>query len=79
MRASINTQLVRIELVISVDRDHRSKMDRIESPPATHPVTEVGQAALTVIEEKRNNATIAIVVYVNSDIKETNPFFSSAG
>ncbi len=79
MRASIKTQLVRIELVILVDWEHRAGMDCIESPPATHPVTEVGHAALTVIVEKRKNATIAIVVYVNSDIKETNPFFSSAG
>ncbi len=46
VRASINTQLVRVGLVISVDLEHGTGMDHMKSAPATHPVTQVSCAGL---------------------------------
>ncbi len=40
--ASIHTQLVGIELMISVDPEHEPRMDHIASASATHPMTQVG-------------------------------------
>ncbi len=42
VRAPINTRLVRVGLVISVDREHGTWMDHIAYAPATHSVTQVG-------------------------------------
>jgi hypothetical protein len=76
VRVSINTQLVRIELVISVAREHGTKL----TAPATHPVTQVDHTAVNVIVWKRMNTDVTIFcMYVYSDLKETNPFFFSTG
>ncbi len=40
--ASINTQLVRNGLVISVDYEHETTIDHIASASATHLMTQVG-------------------------------------
>ncbi len=40
--ASINTQLVGIGQMISVDPEHETRMDHIASASATHPMTRVG-------------------------------------
>jgi hypothetical protein len=71
---SINTQLVRIELVISVDQEHGTRMDNMASTPATYPVIQVGHTTMTVIVEKKKNTAITIIVYVHNDLKETNTF-----
>jgi hypothetical protein len=53
VKASINTQLVRIELGISVDWKHGTRMDYIASAPAKYPVTQVGYTAMILISNKR--------------------------
>ncbi len=40
MRAFIITQLVRIELVVSVDQEHETRVDHIASAPATPFMTQ---------------------------------------
>ncbi len=55
------------------------RMDHIASVPAAHPVTQVSHTAMNVIIKKRVNTVTTIVMYVKSDVKESNPFFSSAG
>jgi hypothetical protein len=50
--APINTWLVRIELMISVDREHVTRTDQIMSAPTTHPVTQAGHTAMSVVIEK---------------------------
>jgi hypothetical protein len=75
----INTKLVRIELVTSVDRQHGTRINHIEPKPITHSVTQVGHTARPVIVEKIMNITGTVVVCVNNDTKGTLPIFSSAG
>jgi hypothetical protein len=41
-------------------------MDHIAPALATHPVTQLGHTAITVIVEKRMNTAVTIIVYVNS-------------
>jgi hypothetical protein len=41
VKASINIQLLRIGLLISVDREHGARMDLIPPAPTTYPVTDV--------------------------------------
>jgi hypothetical protein len=79
VKASINTQLVRIELGISVDRKHGIGMDYIASAPATHPVTQAGCTAMTVIANKRINTAITVIMCVNNYKNKTNLIFTSAG
>jgi hypothetical protein len=61
VKASINTQLVRIELVISEDREHGTGMDHIASAPVTHPMTRVGYSAMTIITDRTNTTVIVIM------------------
>ncbi len=51
-KTSINTQLVRIQLIISVDWEHEIELDQMASATATLPVTEVGHTAMTDTVEK---------------------------
>ncbi len=53
MKASINTQLERNGLIISVDCEHKTRMDHIVSASATHPVTQVGYVACTNNVERK--------------------------
>jgi hypothetical protein len=41
-------------------------MDHIVSAPATPPLTQVGHTALTVVEDKRMNIIVIVIVYVNN-------------
>ncbi len=66
MRMSIITQLMRIELVVSVVQEHESRMDHIASAPATPSMIQVG---VTLIEDKRQNASIIFIVCTENDIK----------
>jgi hypothetical protein len=56
-----------------------SEFTTFASAPATHPMTQIGRTAMNVIIKKRVDTDITIIMYVKSDVKETNPFFSSAG
>ncbi len=79
MKASINTQLVRIELVISEDREHGTGIEGDVSAPATHPMTRVGYSPMPNMTDKRTNTAVIVIMNVNNDVKETNPIFSPAG
>ncbi len=48
VKASINIQLVRIELVISVNNE-QTGMDHIASAPTTHSVTQVGHTVKSAV------------------------------
>jgi hypothetical protein len=72
---SINIRLVRIGQVISIDREHGSRINHIKSAPTTHSMTQVGHTAMFVVVEK-DYITITVSVYVNKDTKQPN--FSSA-
>ncbi len=61
VKTLINTWLVRTELGISVDWEHGTGMDHIVAAPATHPATQVGHTAISVIVERRINITVTVV------------------
>jgi hypothetical protein len=77
VKATIKTQLVRIELMISGDRKHWTGMDNVPAQ-ATHSVTQEDHTALSVIVEKIMNFTVRVVVCVNNYTKGTDPIFPSA-
>jgi hypothetical protein len=52
VKASINIQLVRIGLVISVDREHGTRMDLIPLAPTTYPVTDVRHNTVLAMYKK---------------------------
>ncbi len=60
MRASINTQLVRVGLVISADLEHGTGMNHMTSEPATHPVTQVSYTA--VVPDRRHRILPDVVL-----------------
>jgi hypothetical protein len=62
LKAFVNIQLVRIELVISVDQEHGTRIDHIVAAPPTHPVTQAGHTAMPAIVEKRINITVNVIV-----------------
>ncbi len=53
MIRSIKAWVAWDELVISADGEHRTGMDHMVSSPATHPVTQVGYTAVTVVVDKK--------------------------
>jgi hypothetical protein len=48
MRGSINIWLVRVGIVVSVDREHGTGVDHITSALATHSVTQVDYVAVLI-------------------------------
>jgi hypothetical protein len=60
--ASINTQLVRNGLVISVDWEHGTRMEYIAPASATHPMTQVGYLAIQYMYLQLN--TDLITTYI---------------
>jgi hypothetical protein len=66
-------QLVRIELLISVDQEFWSRMDHIASAPAAHHVTQVGFTTITVNVDKRNNGPVIIIVCVDNETCSSFP------
>jgi hypothetical protein len=69
VRVSINTQLLKIELVISVDQKHGTKIATLSGATATHPVTQVGCTSMTFIVDRRKNVAPIIIVCVEHDMK----------
>jgi hypothetical protein len=59
VKASMNIQLVRIQLVTG---NIGSKMNYIAFAPTTHPVTQIGHIAMSVIIEKGMNITVSVIV-----------------
>jgi hypothetical protein len=52
VKASINIQLLRIGLLISVDREHGTRMDLIPPAPTTYPVTDVRHDTVLAMYKK---------------------------
>jgi hypothetical protein len=71
VKASINIQVVRIRLVISVDWEHETRMDHIAPAPT---ITQVGYNTVLFMY-KKNECCQSINVYVNNNAKEINPIF----
>jgi hypothetical protein len=61
VRVSINTWLVKVGLVISLNHEHGTGMDCIASEPATHPMTQVGYTTVSVVVDKRKNTTVLVI------------------
>ncbi len=74
MKASINIQLVRIGLVMSVDWEHGTGMDNIAPAPTTYPSTQVSYYTM-LATYKKNECHQSINVCVNNDAKEIYPIF----
>ncbi len=62
MRVSINILLVRVGLVISVDREHGTELNHIASVTATHPVTQVGYIVAYKCRLIKNSDMLVICV-----------------
>jgi hypothetical protein len=75
VKASINIQMVRIRLVISVDWEQGTGMDHIAPAPTAYPVTQEGyNTVLCFLCINRMNATSPLLC-VNNNAKEINPVF----
>jgi hypothetical protein len=53
VKVSVNIQLVRIGLVILVDREHGIGMDHIVSAPTKYPMTQVGCTTVLAMYKKK--------------------------
>jgi hypothetical protein len=61
VKVSLNIQLMRIELMISEDWEHGTKMDHIMSAPTTQPVNQVGNTAISC-RIKIIKSTVTVIV-----------------
>ncbi len=78
MRESINIWLVRVGLVISVDRGHGTRMGHITSTPATHPLSQAGYISVPVNAEFKKMFLYLLFMCVDDDVKiNFAPFFSA--
>jgi hypothetical protein len=74
---SVNIQLVRIRLVILVDREHGIGMDHIVSAPIQDPMTQVGCTTVLAMYKKKK-CHQSIKLYVKMKQMKLFPLFSSA-
>jgi hypothetical protein len=71
---SINIQLVRIGLVISVGWEHGTKVDNIAPEPTPYHMSQVGYNTMLAMYEK-NECCLSNNEFVNNDTKDNNPVF----
>ncbi len=74
MKVSVNIQLVRIGLVILVDREHGIGMDHIVSAPTQDPMTQVICTTVLAMYKKKK-CHHSIKLYVKNEANETIPTF----
>ncbi len=80
MKVSLNTQLAGIGLMILVNCEHETIMDRITSASASHAMTQVGYIAIcTPITLQRKVDYYCYVSICMSVRKKLTSFFPSEG
>jgi hypothetical protein len=75
LKASANTERVRIGLARLVDCEHGSRMDLFALAPTTYLVRQVGYNIMPVMYIYKNEQYQSIIVCTINDARETNPFF----
>jgi hypothetical protein len=74
VKASINVQLVKIRIVLSVDWEYGTGMDYIAPASTKYPMTQ-GVYYIVSAMNKKNECHLSMNVCLNNSAKGTNPIF----